>query len=81
MRPSESTAHFSGLVQQVLVLVLKTFGFRFGDRRRIWEDFVVPLQDEVDVALELLIEPLEIGGQATRRGQGRVDEVARRHAV
>ena len=81
MRPSESTAHFSGLVQQVLVLVLKTFGFRFGDRRRIWEDLVVPLQDEVDVALELLIEPLEIGGQATRRGQGRVDEVARRHAV
>ena len=83
MWSSESAAHLSRLVQQVLVLVLQALRLGFADvlRPLIRQDFIVLLEYEVDVAFEFLVEPLEIGGQAARWRQSRVNEVARRHVV
>ena len=65
----EPAAHFSRLVQQVLVLVLQTLRFSFADSLRplIRHDFIILLEDEVDVAFEFLVEPLKVSGQVPRR--------------
>ena len=68
MRSSESLAHFFRLVQQVFILVPKSLGFSFANRRLslIGYYFIVLFQYEIDISFKFLIEPLKIGGQTAR---------------